>query len=115
MSETTVPDIGRPLARPLEALMSYEHQRLIRRFMDDHHVTERTAQARFKGFKQFIAVCHMMDGDKITSDAIDTMWHTFLLFTRDYEEFCTQYLGEYIHHEPFETPNPGDISDTPIC
>lgn len=31
---------------------------------------------------------------------IDDMWHTFLLFTKDYADFCEKYFGEFIHHFP---------------
>ncbi len=31
---------------------------------------------------------------------LDEMWHTFLLFTRDYTRFCDAYLGGYLHHVP---------------
>lgn len=31
---------------------------------------------------------------------IDDMWHTFLLFTKPYSEFCQQYFGKFIHHVP---------------
>lgn len=31
---------------------------------------------------------------------MDDMWHTFLLFTKDYMDFCHNYFGEYIHHYP---------------
>ncbi len=31
---------------------------------------------------------------------LDDMWHTFLLFTKDYMSFCTNYFDEYIHHTP---------------
>ena len=34
------------------------------------------------------------------------MWHTFLLFTKDYRNFCNDYLGRMLDHQPFETPNP---------
>lgn len=30
---------------------------------------------------------------------IDDMWHTFLLFTKDYQDFCQNYLGKFVHHE----------------
>ena len=30
----------------------------------------------------------------------DEMWHTFILRTRDYHEFCTRYFGGYRHHTP---------------
>lgn len=32
---------------------------------------------------------------------IDDMWHTFLLFTKDYMSFCNKYFKYYIHHVPF--------------
>lgn len=32
---------------------------------------------------------------------IDNMWHTFLLFTKDYQDFCQEYLnGVFFHHFP---------------
>jgi|HubBroStandDraft_6_1064221.scaffolds.fasta_scaffold1806455_1 hypothetical protein len=31
---------------------------------------------------------------------IDDMWHTFLLHTKQYMQFCEQYFGEFIHHSP---------------
>ena len=31
---------------------------------------------------------------------IDEMWHTFILFTRDYHNFCYKYFSRFIHHTP---------------
>jgi hypothetical protein len=31
---------------------------------------------------------------------IDLMWHTFLLFTKDYSDFCHRHFGFLIHHYP---------------
>lgn len=36
--------------------------------------------------------------------SIDQMWHIFLLYTKDYMDFCEQYFGEYIHHLPDIVP-----------
>ena len=35
-----------------------------------------------------------------TMQLFDEMWHTFILFTRDYQEFCDRYFGFYVHHKP---------------
>ncbi len=107
MELLAVPSGARPLVRPLPELLAFEHDRLVDRYIKDFGVIRSTARRRFEGFKQFIAVCGMMDGHKVTSDAIDSVWHTFLLFTRDYDDFCRSYVGRFVHHEPFETPNPG--------
>jgi hypothetical protein len=53
-----------------------------------------------------MVVAATMPGRKVTSESIDSMWHTFLLFTKDYRTFCIDYLGKFIEHEPFETPAP---------
>lgn len=34
------------------------------------------------------------------SEAVDKMWHTHILFTRDYTKMSKAVRGEYIHHEP---------------
>ena len=31
---------------------------------------------------------------------IDEMWHNFILFTKDYCEFCENIFGKYLHHSP---------------
>jgi len=31
---------------------------------------------------------------------IDQMWHTFVLFTEFYADFCQKYFGNFVHHPP---------------
>ncbi|MBL7716663.1 MAG: hypothetical protein JNL01_14460 [Bdellovibrionales bacterium] len=31
---------------------------------------------------------------------IDQMWHSFILCTRAYAEFCADRFGDFVHHEP---------------
>lgn len=31
---------------------------------------------------------------------IDEYWHTFILFTREYTNFCEKVIGKYLHHKP---------------
>lgn len=39
------------------------------------------------------------------SAAVDVAWHNFILFTRDYMDYCTTHLGRYVHHVPDEPGN----------
>ncbi|RYZ79667.1 MAG: hypothetical protein EOP04_27315 [Proteobacteria bacterium] len=34
----------------------------------------------------------------------DDIWHEFILNTRAYVKFCNDQFGEYMHHEPAESP-----------
>lgn len=36
------------------------------------------------------------------SQAVDVAWHEFILFTRQYESFCYQTFGRFLHHTPAE-------------
>ncbi len=36
------------------------------------------------------------------SQAVDVAWHEFILFTRNYREFCRRALGRFLHHTPAE-------------
>ena len=35
---------------------------------------------------------------------IDECWHQFILFTREYMDFCRQYFGRYVPHAPSNAP-----------
>jgi hypothetical protein len=36
------------------------------------------------------------------SQVVDVAWHEFILFTRNYEAFCTRAMGRFLHHTPTE-------------
>lgn len=36
------------------------------------------------------------------SQAVDAAWHEFILFTRNYRDFCGKALGRFLHHTPAE-------------
>lgn len=96
----------RSTAKSLDAISSYENRRLIDRYVIDHGGTLADAHSRFEALKQFMTVCAVKPGVKVTSPEIDKMWHTFLLFTVQYRQFCLEWLGVFIEHEPFEKAQP---------
>ncbi|MBL8564486.1 MAG: hypothetical protein JNM89_02075 [Hyphomicrobiaceae bacterium] len=34
------------------------------------------------------------------SQAVDDLWHEFILYTRSYDEFCRKAFGRFLHHTP---------------
>jgi hypothetical protein len=34
------------------------------------------------------------------SQAVDELWHEFILYTRHYQRFCDQAFGRFLHHTP---------------
>ncbi|MYM25498.1 hypothetical protein GTP46_22975 [Duganella sp. FT135W] len=53
-------------------------------------------------YKQFIFLRYLSKVGKfgIYSKAIDEVWHTHILFTQDYLNFCMSVFGEFLHHAP---------------
>jgi hypothetical protein len=37
---------------------------------------------------------------------VDEVWHAFILFTREYADFCQDIFGEFIHHVPRTSRTP---------
>jgi len=55
-------------------------------------------------FKKFVAILILNDGQnrriEMVSEIVDEVWHTFILFTKEYADFCNKVMGKFIHHEP---------------
>src|SRR6185436_8464701 len=55
-----------------------------------------------RALRQFFGA-HLLSGRKFVampSQAVDDLWHEFILYTRDYEQFCKRAFGHFMHHTP---------------
>jgi hypothetical protein len=55
-----------------------------------------------RGLRQFF-VAYLMSGGKFVSmpsQIVDELWHEFILYTRDYDQFCMRAFGDFMHHTP---------------
>lgn len=60
------------------------------------------AEAVARALRQFFGA-HLLSGRKFVampSKAVDDLWHEFILYTRDYEQFCKRAFGRFMHHTP---------------
>lgn len=44
------------------------------------------------------------DGPLTPSPRLDLAWHEWILFTKEYLDFCQEHFGKMIHHEPGGEP-----------
>lgn len=58
-------------------------------------------------FKKFIGLLVVNENTnrriEMVSEVIDEVWHTFILFTKEYEAFSLEIMNGYIHHRPDTT------------
>lgn len=54
----------------------------------------------------FLAASAQHTGEPLVpSGLVDIGWHTFILYTREYAEFCDHLAGRFIHHVPNDAPD----------
>lgn len=96
----------------LEEVLRYEHEDVVHRFAEDYDVNVEDAREVFVELMKWLwlsatQIANVRAGGTDVpiplfgeARAIDLMWHTFLLFTADYMQFCETYFGFYVHHKP---------------
>lgn len=69
------------------------------------HLSQKDAELVERGLRQFFIAC-MRSRKKFVampSQAVDVLWHEFILHTKAYESWCHSGLGFFLHHTPAET------------
>jgi hypothetical protein len=95
--------------------------RLVARIVRDKGASPEWAARIMDQALAFLVACGTSDEALAPSKSVDIGWHTFILYTRDYSEFCHQVAGRFIHHEPTDTPEtkptiaPSDMRDLTVA
>jgi hypothetical protein len=87
---------------------AYRNRIVIEKFLERYDVSRRGALVLFREMKRWLWLNaranarpdapELYVNDRLLP--IDMMWHTFVLFTKDYAAFCEHYFGHFIHHVP---------------
>jgi len=103
----------------LECVLAYRHDGVIARYRRDHCATEADAQEVFEGLLAFLYLSarsiELQDSEVVVGMypeilKLDWMWHSFILHTRDYANFCQRHFGFFLHHEPAAPASAGQAS-----
>ncbi|MCE7082856.1 hypothetical protein [Streptomyces sp. ST2-7A] len=63
-------------------------------------LTEEKADRGVGQMLAFLAACAYSDRPLSPSPLVDDFWHTFLLHTEEYDNFCAEKFGRKLHHKP---------------
>jgi len=80
--------------------LSYENNDIIEKFKSEYGIEDELAKEYFSEVKKFLYLCAKTSDRLAPSAEIDKIWHTFILFTKDYRYYCMNYLGKFIDHVP---------------
>ena len=96
----------------LEQALAYQNDDIIYKFMENWSLPEEDVRELFHETKKWIWLSGLSIASRdkggegpvlmITQSMImlDEMWHTFILFTKEYQLFCKGFLGFYLNHSP---------------
>lgn len=93
--------LDRPATTPRTLIPCALFDRLTARIRVDHPEHAHQADVIMEQALAFLAACAARPGTRLApSEIVDIGWHTFILYTREYAEFCQQHAGRIIHHAP---------------
>jgi hypothetical protein len=89
--------------------LRYKNAAVLRRYMKDYGASKKEANLIWLELMKYLYLASYCNNHKImvglpffdqVNNKIDQMWHSFLLFTKDYREFCNCYCGIFLDHAP---------------
>ena len=90
-----------------EALDCNDEDIILEGFMNRYDVSKEEAQEIFHETKKWLWLAALSDKEKNHNMfidepllIIDEMWHTFILYTRSYYNFCINKFNKILHHQP---------------
>lgn len=76
-------------------------ERLVKRIMKDEDIQRPLAERIMNQALAFLLLsAREPDGTFSPSPLVDIGWHTFILYTKPYADFCDKVSGRFIHHAP---------------
>lgn len=74
---------------------------VVERYARDHQISTTVAAEHARELLRDLVLCAISPAVKYgMRGPVDDIWHTFIMFTSDYMEFCKRVAGRYIHHKP---------------
>jgi hypothetical protein len=94
---------------------SFDMERVLQRYMKECRLSRTVAESHERELKRYLVLSAVFVEPMGMRGDVDALWHTFILFTRRYFEFCHLVAGDgvFIHHEPDrldDSPPPASVA-----
>ena len=80
------------------------------------HLSKVEVETVIEGLREYFYISLLANKNVVAmpSQVIDVAWHEFILFTREYERFCSQSFARFLHHTPAEAMSSPTMAQTGI-
>ncbi|MGV1905722.1 glycine-rich domain-containing protein [Agrobacterium cavarae] len=89
--------------RRAEIASRFTLEPVLSRYCREEGLSPDIAQAHRRELLRFLALCATATNHGKSygmTGAVDELWHTFVIFTREYADFCEAVAGRFLHHVP---------------
>lgn len=95
------------ISRGVERINAYDFEFLRERYVDENPEFTQNFDESVVELRKFFSLMFTTEGPVAAmSHAVDSLWHLFIQHTPQYEAFCNEVFGEYVHHQPRSTTYP---------
>lgn len=86
----------------------FNYEPVLKHALREHPSRSREeARDALTGFLQWASMIPFSKTSLSMIDSVDWIWHAFILNTRLYRDFCQQFFGRFIDHEPHDEEHEG--------
>lgn len=87
----------------LRQIDTFDYGPVKRKVARDHALPPAKLDEGIENLKRYYAVA-LLDPLNLhaVSKGVDPFWHSHILFTSEYHNFCSGIFGQFIHHEPLD-------------
>lgn len=84
----------------VDSLIGTIPEDIVERHAADRGIDFAEASEHFAEMVRFLVAAKELRCQLIPSLEVDEAWHSFILNTEAYSEWCARYLGAFAHHRP---------------
>lgn len=85
----------------MDAAITFPMKNVLTRYAEEQKLDSGVVELHEQELKRYLILCALYpEGGWPMTATIDELWHTFIIFTREYHEFCHRLGRFYIHHRP---------------
>jgi acyl-CoA thioesterase FadM len=100
-----------PKRPTLDEVLAWQQPDVVASFVKTFALPQDEAQDIFRQMKAMLWLMNEMDHDGMRENGrrfgldrslvvVDEMWHQFILYTKNYQQFCQTLFGQMMHHFP---------------
>ena len=100
--------------KDLNRILKYKNPEVVARFSKSLGISKKASEVVFEDMLRFLWLTKRVEVQREKNSRkplpdvsilepmliIDEMWHTFVLYTKEYMAFSEYYFGHFMHHEP---------------